>query len=233
MSVDQNNFSYSGKEELENTQYIPYYNQHIAHLFCKYMTPQAKVIDFGAGIGTIAELIKKNMDTNLTCLEVDKDQIKVLETKGFKTISSIQNYKDQADIVYSSNVLEHIEDDLGALKEIYEKVRSGGQVIFWVPAFQCIWTAMDERVGHYRRYTKKTISQAFQKAGFTLQDVYYQDSVGFFLAFLFKYVGRKDGRVNPTFLKLFDKVVFPISRFFDRFLKSFFGKNVVVIATKP
>ncbi len=226
-------FSYSGKEELENARYLPNYNRYIASLFSRYITADDHVIDFGAGIGTISTLVNHYKKFDLTCVEIDADQINILESKGFKTISSILNYKGQADVVYSSNVLEHIKDDLTVLTEIREKLKIGGHVVFWVPAFEILWTPMDDRVEHYRRYTKKTISLVFTEAGFDVEDVYYQDSIGFFLSLIFKWIGNKDGRVNPIILKFFDTILFPISRFFDIFFKSFFGKNVVIVATNP
>ncbi len=227
-------FSYTGREELEQQLCLPRYNRHIASLFLKAIKPGQTLLDFGAGIGTISALVReKARAQNMICVELDRDNIAALKEKKFEVLSDVSACADgSVDVIYSSNVLEHIEDDIAILKLLHVKLKPGGRAVFWVPAFPCLWTKMDERVKHYRRYTRETMIHAFTAGGFTVDKCFYQDSLGFFVTLLFKLIGSRDGRVSPASLKIYDRVIFPLSRLCDCVFSKFFGKNVVIYARK-
>ena len=67
------------------------------------------------------------------------------------------------DFVFSSNVMEHLEDDVEVLRQLHDKLRSGGHLALSVPAFPALWTSLDDRVGHFRRYTVTSIQQALKR----------------------------------------------------------------------
>ena len=67
------------------------------------------------------------------------------------------------------DVVEHIEDDLGFLKMIYEYTEKDGLVYITVPAYNFLWSNEDKDAGHYRRYTTESISNCLKKAGFKIQ----------------------------------------------------------------
>ncbi|MDE7312173.1 MAG: hypothetical protein K2N87_11245 [Eubacterium sp.] len=86
------------------------------------------------------------------------------------------------------DVLEHIEDDVGFLKLMRQKLVPGGKILLTVPAFQVLWSSEDEAAGHYRRYTARQAEEAALKAGFTV--LYSNYFFGFlFLPILFVRVG--------------------------------------------
>jgi len=92
---------------------------------------------------------------------------------------------------------------------------------------------MDDRVEHCRRYTRTTLEESFQKAGFQVEDSFYQDSLGFFFALLFKGIGNREGKLNTVLLIMYDKLVFPLSQLLDFLCARMFGKNAVIYARKP
>lgn len=227
-------FSYTGREELEQARFLPRYNRHIAQLILKVIQPGQAVLDFGAGTGTISSLIRDGAKAaSLTCIEIDPENIAALRKSGFTVIADAAEVsKNSADIVYSSNVLEHVDDDVAALKTLYAALKPGGRAVFWVPAFPCLWTGMDRRVGHVRRYTRSHLSLVFREAGFTVERCFYQDSLGFFAALLFRLIGDKDGTVSSAALKFYDRFVFPLSCLCDFLLSPLLGKNAVIYARK-
>lgn len=228
-------FEYTGKEELEQAEFLPGYNRNIARQLMKVMKPGQSVMDFGAGMGTISELVREEAQAEkITCLEIDAGNKSVLESKGFNVITDIQQCPDDSvDVVYSSNVLEHIEDDVAALKDIHRKLKPGGYASFWVPAWKILWTKMDDRVGHFRRYRRPMMVDAFKQAGFEIERCYYQDCLGFPVTVLFKLIGDKDAKVTEGNLKLYDNVIFPVSHILDFGMQHFIGKNLVMHAKKP
>jgi SAM-dependent methyltransferase len=228
-------FRYTGHEELEQVRLIQRYNRHIADLFLAAVEPGQALLDFGAGIGTISTLVRERARAaNILCVEIDANHIVALKREGFDVITDVtQVPAGTVDLVYSSNVLEHIENDVETLGKLYVCLKPGGRAVFWVPAFECLWSANDDRVEHRRRYTRRTLGESFQRAGFVVEDCFYQDSLGFFFALLFKGIGNREGKLNPALLVIYDKFVFPLSRLFDHVCSRMFGKNAVIYARKP
>jgi SAM-dependent methyltransferase len=70
------------------------------------------------------------------------------------------------DVVGMFDVLEHIDDDQAALRELHRVVRPGGQLIVSVPAFPFLWGRQDVVSHHYRRYVKPEILERLRSAGF-------------------------------------------------------------------
>lgn len=75
------------------------------------------------------------------------------------------------DTVVCLNVLEHIEDDLFALRQMREALKSEGRLALLVPAHQFLYGAFDEAVGHFRRYSKKALHARLSAAGFQVQSL--------------------------------------------------------------
>jgi SAM-dependent methyltransferase len=228
-------FRYTGHEELEQVRLIQRYNRHIADLFLAAVEPGQALLDFGAGIGTISKLVRERARAaNILCVEIDANNVVALKREGFDVITDVtQMPPGTVDLVYSSNVLEHIENDVETLGKLYVCLKPGGRAVLWVPAFECLWSGMDDRVEHCRRYTRRTLEEAFRKAGFDIEESFYQDSLGFFFALLFKGIGNRQGKLSPALLMLYDKLVFPLSQLFDVFCSRLFGKNAVIYARKP
>jgi SAM-dependent methyltransferase len=85
------------------------------------------------------------------------------------------------DVVCAFEVLEHIEDDAGTLKQWAQRVAPGGRLILSVPAHQSRFNVADELAGHYRRYSRAGLEQLLQGAGLDPQRI---DAIGFPLALL-------------------------------------------------
>ena len=66
------------------------------------------------------------------------------------------------------NVVEHLSNDVGALLNIRAALENGGRAIILVPCGPGLYGTLDEVLGHYRRYTRKTLEDVVAKAGFTL-----------------------------------------------------------------
>jgi len=228
-------FQYTGREELAQANLMPGYNAHIASLFSQAVEESHVVLDFGAGTGTISELVHDiARPARILCVEIDPTNVAELRSKGFDVFADVAACPPESvDVIISSNVLEHVPDDLATLKKLYACLKPGGRAVFWVPAFELLWTPMDDRVEHYRRYTRARLASVFERAGFSVKECVYQDSLGFFVTLLFKLVGSRDGRVSDWSLKLYDRVVFPASRACDRLCSRLLGKNVVIFAEKP
>jgi SAM-dependent methyltransferase len=77
-----------------------------------------------------------------------------------------------------SNVLEHIEDDRGALTAIREVLQPGGRVVLIVPAVKSIYGEIDRAINHYRRYSRDEISEKLATAGLEVEHLSYFNMLG-------------------------------------------------------
>ncbi|MDF2690690.1 MAG: hypothetical protein K0S29_545 [Gammaproteobacteria bacterium] len=221
---------YSGKDELLLMDAMAHYNQHIVDLLKATKPDFSQVTDFGAGMGSLAKMIKAE-SKELVCIEIDPELAAQLRQDGYSVLGSLDEVTDGSQsLIYSSNVLEHIKDDLATLQLMHKKLKPDGTLFIYVPAFNCLYTAMDKKVGHYRRYSKKGLKSLLKTAGFEVKSIGFVDSLGFFAALAFKLFANKSGDISLKQLCFYDQYIFPISCFFDRFFRPFFGKNLVVLA---
>lgn len=223
---------YTGTKNLEIMADAVNYNNFLISLIQKEVRLGEKIVDFGAGIGTFAKVIS-NRGFQVHCIEADNNQlIRILETglSGSLDLSHLDN--GSVDMLYTLNVLEHIEDDLSILKVCHQKIKAGGVLMIYVPAFQILYSSMDKNVGHYRRYTRTDLSEKVRVAGFKIIKNEYIDCAGFLASLLFKIFGNDNGTVNRKALILYDRFIFPLSRIADLIFKNFFGKNVYLVAQR-
>ena len=225
--------SYTGTDNLEVMAEAVKYNAFLVDLVVSCIEPAAEVLDFGAGIGTFADQLRTR-GWSVRCLEPDMDQAAHIESKGFTVYRTAAETPDRFfDLIYSLNVLEHIEDDVAAARMLYEKLKPGGRMLIYVPAFQFLFSSMDEKVGHHRRYDKSGLITVLRRAGFEIDRARYVDSAGFFASIAYKIVGDKDGNLNPGAIKLYDRYIFPVSLILDRITGQFLGKNLLALARRP
>ena len=138
------------------------------------------IVDFGAGIGTLSALIQTRCGMTPICVEPDPTLRRILAARDLPAVADLDDVTAAFDIVFSSNVLEHIADDRACLARLHDKLPAGGGLFLFVPAFQVLWTQLDVDVGHYRRYTRRELIGKVTAAGFVIQRCRYADCSGFF-----------------------------------------------------
>lgn len=190
------------------------------------------LIDFGAGIGTFSTRLR-DAGYDVVCIEPDLAQRQKLLEQGFKAFPDIASVPDEsASFIFSLNVFEHIEDDELAIRQIWQKLKSGGALLLYVPAFQCLWSSLDDQICHRRRYTKTSLRRLVQRAGFSIERLRYADTLGFLVTLLFRLSRRGAETLTPTSIGFYDRWIFPPSRLFDLLFNRLFGKNVFVLCRK-
>lgn len=224
---------YSGIDELLSSEVLKNYNNFIVSKAIKNSNGTSQVVDFGAGIGTLSVIFRQEFEIDTLCVEIDNTNKKYLSERKLKYFDSIEDIEGKSDLIFSSNVLEHIEDDISALVSMKENLRENGKIYLYLPAKMILWSKMDEDVGHYRRYELSEIKEKCERVGLKVVLIHYADSVGFFASLFIKLVGYNSesfiGSVKS--LKFYDKWLFPVSKMLDSVgCKYLFGKNLVVVA---
>jgi SAM-dependent methyltransferase len=223
---------YTGTENLEVMADAVNYTEFLVELVLSHAKREDLMLDFGAGIGTISKRVSAS-GCRVSCVEPDPKQAAVLSESGLPVFRSLDQVTDGSlDYIYTLNVLEHVEDDRAALIELHGKLKQGGRLLIYVPAFEILYSSMDRKVGHRRRYTRGSLRQLARDAGFRILEARYADSLGFFAAILYRCVGGKSGTINRRALVAYDRAIFPLSLVADRLLGRVFGKNVLLLGVK-
>ena len=119
------------------------------------------------------------------------------------------------------------------LHHLFRVTAPGGRLLLYVPAFPVLFSSMDRRVGHKRRYHRRELLNRTETAGFAVDRCVYADSLGFFAALIYaRLVWHSSGILSPAAVRRYDRLVFPISRALDTWLHSSFGKNIVLTARR-
>lgn len=240
MMVDKQE-SYSGLSELADAeQGLLNYYSNIVRLIAKDSIhgnrniAKLRVLEFGAGTGFLSELMQQKFGIEIDCLEIDNTLLGILKEKGFKTFSDLDALQDKYDLIFSSNVLEHIENDSEILRSLKGHLNPHGKLVTYVPAFPILFSDHDKAVGHFRRYTKKALRIKLTEAGYELDQLRYVDSIGFPASLTIRIFGYKS-RGNIGGLKsfrIYDKYFFTISRLLDEIgFKHILGKNLIAHAS--
>jgi SAM-dependent methyltransferase len=224
---------YTGRDNLEVMKEAKNYNRFLLDLVLAQAQINELTVDFGAGSGTFSLPIAA-AGNRMICVETDPVLSSMLFDQGLEVVSSLEAIDDcSVDYIYSLNVLEHIEHDDAIVRLWMQKLRPGGRLLVYVPAFDVLFSSMDRKVGHFRRYSKKILNSKLKKAGFHVVETKYADGIGFFATLIYKFFDDGEGRINLRMLKVYDKWVFPIGRIFDLIASSFVGKNIYARAVKP
>ncbi|TPG20376.1 class I SAM-dependent methyltransferase [Sphingomonas koreensis] len=118
------------------------------------------------------------------------------------------------DLIAVLDVVEHIEDDVGALRAMADCLKPGGKILITVPAHPWMWSAHDVVNHHFRRYSKKTLAAAIQAAGLKSNSLRWFNSLLFPAAVAARIAGKLSGKddsddspparpLNAVFEKLF------------------------------
>jgi SAM-dependent methyltransferase len=86
--------------------------------------------------------------------------------------------RERFDTVVSANVLEHVEDDDAALRQIFEMLEPGGCVVLVVPMLRALYGQIDRAIHHFRRYERAELEEKLQKAGFVVEAMAPMNALG-------------------------------------------------------
>ena len=130
------------------------------------------------------------------------------------------------------NVLEHIEDDQGVLREIYDRLEPGGCLCLWAPSFEFLYSEFDSKLGHVRRYRKRQLEADVRLAGYDVVEGRHVNLPGWFSWLILCRLLRKEP-TSPTTVKIFDKWIVPVVRWVETKVRVPFGQTVFLVARKP
>lgn len=129
-------------------------------------SPAGEVLDVGAGSGIFSrQLLENGLCRSAVCFDPFYQEEREEQHAG-KPIRFIQKLDSVSqDLVLMMDVLEHVDDDVGLLREVTASMPSSGRVVITVPAFQFLWSGHDVFLEHRRRYTLRSLERVVRAAG--------------------------------------------------------------------
>lgn len=126
-----------------------------------------RILNIGSGTGGTIPMLQEFGE--VYNVDVSAQALKVLKEKGIKNLYKVKGiklpFKDNFfDVVIALDVLEHIEDDLGALREWSRVMVDSARIIITVPAYQWLWSEHDESLHHFRRHTASGLHRLVNQA---------------------------------------------------------------------
>lgn len=199
------------------------------------------VLEVGSGMGYFAEKLAESGLERLVLSDPDPHCLaRLRETYGSRhdvevtqvTLPSELDIGAPVEAVVAMNVLEHIEDDAQALRDLAAVTVPGGRIVLWVPAYMQLYGEFDRKVGHFRRYTPATIRDAVARAGLGVRHV---RPINFLGGIAWWIAVRRGGAGSPDarLVWLYDNVVVPTSRTVERVVRPPFGQSILCVADVP
>lgn len=198
-----------------------------------------RVLEVGAGLGgTTGVLCAEAKTERWVCLEPDQRLLERLQAaidrgelpaccQPLQGSLAAVPVGETFDSVLYIDVLEHIEDDAAELARAATFLAPGGRLIVLGPAHPWLFTPFDRAIGHYRRYTRKSLA-ALTPPGLKLIRSAYLDAVGL-SASLGNRMLLKSAMPTARQIALWDKAMVPASRMIDPLLAFRVGKSVLTV----
>jgi SAM-dependent methyltransferase len=132
----------------------------------------SRVLEIGCGQGGFAARLATRyqyvgVEPDEQSYKVARDRIEPIGGQVLHGTSNLVRADDRFDLVCAFEVIEHLEDDVGALVDWSSRVAPGGAILVSVPAWPVRYGPMDKLVGHYRRYTPEQLDEVLLKTGAT------------------------------------------------------------------
>ena len=142
-------------------------------------------------------------------------------------------------LIIALDILEHIDNDLNAIRELYQVLRKGGILILTVPAFNFLWGTQDVVTGHKRRYLRKEIANKLREVGFEISRSSYFNFLLFFPILMARrmihLLGLKiasENEINSPLINFLFKAIFSMEVYVFKYFSFPFGVSILCIAKK-
>ncbi len=177
----------------------------------------AKVAEVGAGIGTFTRRLLDGGAARVLAVEPDSACADELErrfgsdarvTLARETVPdspALAQLESACDLVVCQNVLEHIDDDGGAVTAMASALRPGGTLVILVPGHPRLYGALDRHYGHVRRYDRASMRRALAGNGLQLEDLYCFNALGI-LGWWVKN-RRATASLDPRSLRVYERLL--------------------------
>lgn len=232
-----------GKETLDLFAEAHRFNEWMFSTLSRYCTDN--ILEIGSGIGNISRLLLEKYE-KVSLSDLRESYCDILKKK-FQHDGHLQNVYQldlgerdlqksramligQFDSVIASNVVEHVENDGLAIRNCYDMLKLKGRLVVLVPAYGFLYNGLDRELGHFKRYSRATMTDLLQKEGFSIVHSQYFNAAGIFGWWLAGSVQKKT-LLPKNQLNLYNKLI-PFIRLIDKISFSKMGLSLIVVGEK-
>jgi ubiquinone/menaquinone biosynthesis C-methylase UbiE len=193
---EEKNWWYQGRRELVL--------DIIHRIKINFNDKQIKILDAGCGTGINLKSFQEY--GTVIGLDYSKEALSYCKFRGICALTSgvaesLPLRDETFEIVCALDVLEHIDDDLAAIGELFRVLKEGGILIVTVPAFQFLWSNHDAAMHHKRRYVQRDLIAHLESCGFSVEMCTYWNFFLFVLVALVRLLGKKEPRCSGAGLQ--------------------------------
>ncbi len=204
--------------------------------------PAARVLEIGAGTGGNLQMLSSfgkvcAVETSGVAREIARKRFRgACEILAGSLPDHMPFASDRFDIICMFDVLEHIENDVGALRKVRTLMSDGGRVILTVPAYPWLWSYHDEHLDHFRRYTKKVLTRTATDAGLRITRLTHFNGILFPVVASIRLLGHlqikfnnQEDRVPPALINYALTAIFGLERYLLRVITIPFGLSLLAV----
>lgn len=208
-------YLHSGGDTLHALAAAPNFNRWMADTIRPFVGE--RVLEIGAGIGNLTRALVPRRKSYVAT-DIDQEHLARLTTRFQHRPNLTTRYCDltdradfseltaKMDTVICLNVLEHVEDDLQGLRNIYASLSAGGRAIVLVPHDQRVFGTIDVALGHYRRYTHAELKTKMEETGFRVERIVDFNRISRYPWYISGRILKKKS-LSVGQMKLFDRFV--------------------------
>lgn len=199
-----------------------------------------RILEVGAGIGATTVALRDVPFDRWVCVEPDAflcEKIRKKRSAGdvaseveVRNCTASELVGEKFDTILYIDVLEHIENDREELKLASKLLVEGGKIIVLSPAHNYLFSPFDRKIGHYRRYDKRLMTNIVPE-GLVVRQMQYLDSIGYFASLANKLI-LKQSDPSRSQIAFWDSVMVPLSKIFDPILYYLAGKSILAAFQK-
>jgi glycosyltransferase involved in cell wall biosynthesis/phospholipid N-methyltransferase len=169
-----------GAEILDTLSRAKNFNGWMADTVSPYLG--TVVLELGAGLGNLTRVLASKR-RHYIATDIDSEHLSRLHARlhhrpnietavcDLTKSADFEPWLGKVDSVVCLNVLEHIEDDMAGLRNIYKCLKPGGRAVILVPQGSAVYGTLDEVLGHFRRYSKSELEGKMKSAGYRVERV--------------------------------------------------------------
>jgi len=204
---------------------------------------RARILDVGCGTG--ANLLMLSQYGDAEGVDISEDALAFCRERGLDHVKQGAGeelpYEDNTfDLVTAFDVVEHMDDDLAGLKEMFRVLRPGGHALLFVPTFMFLWGLQDDVSNHRRRYRLSELRRVLEEAGFEIERSTYANITFFIPILLVRKLMRLTGikaesenTINVSALNGVLGAIFGAESSILRYANLPFGVSGLCVAKKP
>jgi SAM-dependent methyltransferase len=201
---------------------------------------KGRILEVGGGIGNFTPELAKagssvvSIEPNAFCFKQLAEKTRPLTNVAVynATVEDLEKHvpaADRFDTIIMMNVLEHIKDDEAVLNLLKKRLSNEGLLVILVPAAQWAFGSTDQRLGHYRRYSKSYSRSLIGRLNMRMVAMRYYNFIGLWAWWFNAKITRRENQ-NDGQIHLFDKYFVPVISRLEAILAPPVGQSILFVA---